>query len=149
MKILLLKDMKGLGKRGEIKVVKDGYAENLLIPRGIAVKVTERSLDVLNKQNEDALNARLKAEEEAKLIQKQLEKVTVEFEANVGRDGQMFGTISYKQIEEKLKAEHNIQIDKRKIIDRIPVDHIGYTRLPIELFKGVVGTINVHVKEKK
>ena len=61
----------------------------------------------------------------------------------------MFGTISYKQIEQHLKEKFDITIDKRKIIDRIPVDRIGYTKLQIELFKGVIGTITVHVSEKK
>ena len=61
----------------------------------------------------------------------------------------MFGTISFKQIEEELKAKHNIVIDKRKFIDKTPVDRLGYTKLRIELYKGVVGTVTVHVSSSK
>lgn len=148
MKVVLLKDVKGVGKKGEIVTVKDGYAANMLIPRGLAVKATDRSLEVLDRQNEEEKNARIKAQDEARTIAKRLESITVEFEANTGKDGKMFGTISYKQIEEKLKNDFDLIIDKRKIVDRIPVDHIGYTRLKIELYKGVYGTIVVRVKEK-
>lgn len=149
MKIVLLKDVKGVGKKGQILSVKDGYAINMLIPRGFAVKATDRSLEVLDKQNQDALNAKIKAEDEARNVAKQLEKIVLEFDANIGKDGKMFGTISYKQIEEKLKSEYDITIDKRKFIDRTPVDRLGYTRLQIELYKGVKGVVIVHVNAKK
>ena len=62
---------------------------------------------------------------------------------------QVFGSISTKQIEQELKAKYSIEIDKRKFVDKIPVDRLGYTKLRIELYKGVIGTITVHVSEKK
>ena len=148
MKVILLKDVKGLGKKDQTVEVKDGYAANFLIPRGYAVKLTEGSKAVLSKQQAD----RAKKDEEDRLaalaLAKKLEETVVEFDANTGADGKMFGTISPKQIEEKLKSSFNITIDKRKFIDHTPVDRIGYTKLRIELYKGVVGTVTVHVKEK-
>ena len=149
MKVILLKDVKGIGKKQDIVNVKDGYASNYLIPKGLAVMESKGSIEVLNKQQAD--KAKKDAEDKAKAMEvaKQLESIVLEFKANVGEDGRMFGTISNKQIEEELKRVHHIEIDKRKIVTKIPVDRLGYTKLDIELYKGVVGKITVHVSEKK
>ena len=149
MRVIMLSDVKGIGKKGQTVEVKDGYASNFLLPRGLAVKETPKSMEILANQNAAAEAARLSAQQEAQIIAKRLEAITCEFQANTGEDGRMFGTISYKQIEQYLKEKHNIVIDKRKILDRIPVDRLGYTKLEVELFKGVKGVITVHVSEKK
>ena len=149
MKVILLKDIKGLGKKDATVEVKDGYASNYLIPRGLAVKLTEGSKEVLNKQQADRAAKDAEDKKAAEEVAKKLEGVVVEFTANTGADGKMFGTISPKQIEEKLKSDFSITIDKRKFIDHTPVDRIGYTKLRIELYKGVVGTVTVYVSEKK
>lgn len=149
MNVILLKDVKGIGKKGQIVTLKDGYASNYIIPNGLGVKETKRSVEVLNKQNEEKAlkdkNDKLAAQE----IANKLENIVLEFEANVGEDGRMFGTISTKQVEEMLKNKYSISIDKRKIISKISIDRLGYTKLDIELYKGVIGKINVHVSEKK
>lgn len=149
MKVILLKDVKGIGKKGETVTVKDGYGTNFLLPRGLAVILSDKSLEILNKQNEDAAMLKARMIEEAKAKAKKLESIVVEFNANAGEDGKMFGTISYKQIEEELKKQFDIEIDKRKFIDKTPVDRLGYTKLRIELFKGVEGVVTVHVSQKK
>ena len=149
MKVILLSDVKGIGKKGQTVDVKDGYASNYLIPHRLAVKLTDKSQEVLNQQNADMV-AKIKREtEEAKEVSKRLENIVVEFSANTGADGKMFGNISYKQIEEKLKSDYGITIDKRKFLEKTPVDRIGYTKLRIELYKGVEGVITVHVSERK
>ena len=149
MKVILLSDVKGIGKKGQTVDVKDGYASNYLIPHRLAVKLTDKSQEVLNQQNAD-MAAKIKREtEEAKEVSKRLENIVVEFSANTGADGKMFGNISYKQIEEKLKSDYSITIDKRKFLEKTPVDRIGYTKLRIELYKGVEGVITVHVGERK
>lgn len=153
MKIILLADVKGVGKKGMTVDAKDGFAKNFLIPRGLAVISTDSNQKILAKNNaeEDARQQALK--KEAEELAKRLEHINVEFKAKVGSDGRMFGTISPKQIEEGLKAQWNIIIDKRKFIDKYPANALGYTRLKIELYKGsageVIGTVNVHISEEK
>ena len=149
MKVILLSDVKGIGKKGQTVNVKDGYASNYLIPHRLAVKLTETSQAVLDKQNQDAAEKVKQDTIAAQEVAKRLETLVVEFEANCGSDGRMFGNISPKQIEEKLKSDFSITIDKRKFIDKTPVDRLGYTKLKIELYKGVEGVITVHVKERK
>ena len=153
MKIILLADVKGVGKKGMTVDAKDGFAKNFLIPRGLAVISTDSNQKILAKNNaeEDARQQALK--KEAEELAKRLEHINVEFKAKVGSDGRMFGAISPKQIEEGLKAQWNIIIDKRKFIDKYPANALRYTRLKIELYKGsageVVGTVNVHISEEK
>lgn len=153
MKIILLADVKGVGKKGMTVDAKDGFAKNFLIPRGLAVISTDSNQKILAKNNaeEDARQQALK--KEAEELAKRLEHINVEFKAKVGSDGRMFGAISPKQIEEGLKVQWNIVIDKRKFIDKYPANALGYTRLKIELYKGsageVVGTVNVHISEEK
>ena len=148
MKVILLQDVKGLGKKNQQIDVGDGYAANFLIPRRLAVKVSEKSVEILEKQKEDA---RLKEEalrKEAIALSEKLKTITLEFKLKVGGNGKVFGSISLKQVEEQLKSKFNITIDKRKFITKGPVDSLGITRLKIELHKGVVGEIVVHVSEE-
>ena len=84
----------------------------------------------------------------AKEIAEKLETITLIFEAKGSGNGRMFGTISPKQIEEELKTKYDIEIDKRKFVDKYPVDHFGYSKLKIDLYKGIIGTITILVNEK-
>lgn len=147
MKVILLKDVKNIGKKDEILNVKDGYATNYLIPNKLAVAYSQKSNEILNQQKADYAANVEKMRQEALAISKKLESITVEFKAKGSGDGRMFGTISTKQIEQELKQVHGIEIDKRKILSKDAVDHFGYSKLQIELFKGVIGTITVHVTE--
>jgi large subunit ribosomal protein L9 len=153
MKVILLADVSGVGKKGDTATVSDGYGVNFLIPRKLAVVSTPENQAKLLKNNaeEDARQEQLKKDAEA--LAARLEHLNVEFKAKVGGDGRMFGTISPKEIEAGMKAQWNIIIDKRKFIDKYPANAIGYTRLRIELYKGsagqVIGTVNVHITEEK
>ena len=148
MKVILLKDVKGIGKKSEIVNVKDGYGANYLIPNRLAVMYSEKSQEILNEQKKAEADNIERMKAEAKEVSKKLETITLEFTANGSGDGRMFGTISTKQIEQELKDKYSIQIDKRKFIDKQVVDHFGYSKLQIELYKGITGTITVHVSEK-
>lgn len=149
MKVILLKDVKGIGKKDQIVNVKDGYGANYLIPNGLAVMHSQKSVEVLNQQQADAAEEVRQLTLKAQEVAKKLENIVVEFEAACGSDSRMFGSISTKQIEQELKSKYSIEIDKRKFVDKIPVDRLGYTKLRIELYKGVIGTVSVHVSEKK
>ena len=148
MKVILLQDVKKLGKKDAIIDVSDGYAANYLFPNRLAVPVTNKSKEILNKQQEDARIAEENAKKEAQQLAKKLEDLEVVFKAKVGQEGKMFGSISLKQIEEELFKQHGIQIDKKKFIDKGPLDSLGIYRLKIELHRGVVGTIKVHILEE-
>lgn len=151
MKVILLQDVRKLGKKGDTITVSDGYGSNYLIPKGLAVSSTANSQKELAKKNaeEEARQKQLKAEAEE--LAKRLEHINVEFKAKVGADGRMFGAISPKEIEEGLFKQWGIKIDKRKFIDKYPANALGYTRLKIELYRGsegsVVGVVNVHISE--
>lgn len=149
MRVILLQDVKNVGKKGQSVEVSDGYASNFLMPKRLAVAETSRSKEVLNKQIQDQKDAIDQERQKAEEVAKKLEAVTLEFIVQVGADQKMFGSISSKQIEAELKNKHNILIDKRRFIDKFPLNNLGYSRLRIDLFKGVVGVVNVHVVKKE
>ncbi|MDY6392137.1 MAG: 50S ribosomal protein L9 [Bacilli bacterium] len=152
MRVILLADVKKVGKKGDTVEVSDGYGANFLIPRKLAKLSTEASQAELARDNaaEAAHQKELKAKAEA--VAQRLESIEVKFTTKVGKDGRMFGTVSPKEIVEGLEKQWGITVDKRKFIDKYPVNALGYTRLKIELYKGsegvVVGTISVHVVEE-
>lgn len=149
MEVILLQDVKSLGKKGNVVTVSDGYANNFLIPRKLAIIKTQKGLEILEKEKEDKRINDEKKIAKAKQDAEILKSITVEFEAASGKDGKMFGSISTKQIEDELKNKYDIVIDKRKIIDKYPVNVIGYTTLRIELAKDVIGELKILVREKK
>ncbi len=143
MRVIFLKDVKGQGKKGEIKEVSDGYAKNFLILKGFAVKETETSLNKLKKENDE--NKRLDEEntKKAQELVKKLAKVTLKFTAKAGKMDKMFGSISSKQIKEELdKIGYNF--DKKQIMME-PINSFGYHDVNINLYKNIMGKIRVEV----
>ena len=145
MKVILLADVKKLGKKDQTIEVSDGYAVNFLFPRKLAVQVTKKSVEVLeNQQEERRLNdAKNKADAEA--LKKKLETITLVFKVKTGREGKLFGAISLKQVAEEL-AKQGIEIDKRKFVDKGPLDELGFHHIGVELYKGVIGQVHVEIK---
>lgn len=148
MKVIMLQDVKNVGKKGQQIEVSDGYANNFLFPKHLAVKETNKSLEILANQKENARILDEKNKKEAELLKEKLKTIVLEFTSKSGKEGKMFGSISLKQIEEQLKDKFNIQIDKRKFIDKGPISSFGYSRLQIELYKGIVALISIHVQEE-
>ncbi|KGX85699.1 50S ribosomal protein L9 [Pontibacillus litoralis] len=148
MKVIFTADVKGKGKKGEIKNVSEGYARNYLLKNNLAVEATKGNLKALeakkNKQQEQAKEEL----EEAKRLKATLENLTVEMQAKSGDKGSLFGSITSKQIAEQLHKSHGIKIDKRKIEMDAPIRSLGYTNVPVKLHHEVTGTIKVHVSEK-
>ncbi|MCI2069249.1 MAG: 50S ribosomal protein L9 [Bacilli bacterium] len=149
MRVLLIKDLKNVGKKGEIKDVSDGYGANYVIPQGYGKLLNNAALaeyyaSQKKAEEEDKQNAAL-----AQQVVEQLKGIELVFKAKVGKSGAMIGTISPKAIEEKLRADYDISIDKRKFIDHYAVNAFGLTKLRIELYHDVIGTVNVRVEEDK
>lgn len=147
MEVILLADVKGVGKKNQTVNVNDGYANNFLFPRKLAVKVSKTSVQILEDQKENARIAEENARQDAIKLAEKLKDITVTFKVKVGKEGRTFGSVSLKQIEDELKNKYSITIDKRKFIDKGPLDSIGYYNLKIELHKGVVGIIKVKLEE--
>jgi large subunit ribosomal protein L9 len=147
MKVIFLKDVKGKGKKGEVKNVADGYAHNFLIKQGLAIEASNANISTLEgqKKKEDKRAAEELAE--AKKLGEQLEKITVELSAKAGEGGRLFGSITTKQIAEELQKKHGIKIDKRKMELSDAIRTLGHTKVPVKLHHEVVATLTVHVKE--
>jgi large subunit ribosomal protein L9 len=147
MKVIFLKDVKGKGKKGEVKNVADGYAHNFLLKQGLAVEASSAAMSSLSAQKK---KEEKQAEEELKQAQElkeKVEKLTVELTAKSGEGGRLFGSITSKQIAEALQKQHKIKIDKRKIELDDAIRALGYTKVPVKLHTDVTATLNVHVKE--
>ena len=148
MKVILLQDVKKVGKKGEMVNVADGYGQNFLIKNRLAVPATEHGKEILARQKEEARLLELKKKEEAEILKKRLKDITLEFKIATGKDGRTFGSVSTKQIAEALEEVYDIKIDKRKIIRDGSIASLGVTKVNIELYKGIIGTVNVHLGEK-
>jgi large subunit ribosomal protein L9 len=147
MKVIFLKDVKGKGKKGEVKNVADGYAQNFLIKQGLAVEANLAAVSSLNAQKKKEEKMAEQELIEAKKLKEELEKVTVELTAKSGEGGRLFGSITTKQISDELLKKFNIKIDKRKMELNDAIRTLGFTKLPVKLHTEVTATLNVHVKE--
>ncbi|RBP04986.1 50S ribosomal protein L9 [Rossellomorea aquimaris] len=148
MKVIFLKDVKGKGKKGEIKNVADGYAHNFLLKKGLAVEATNANMGQLEGQKKKEEQLAQEELEEAKRLKATLEEITVEMKAKSGEGGRLFGSITSKQIADALKKAHDIKIDKRKIEMNDAIRALGYTNVPVKLHTDVSATLKVHVTEE-
>lgn len=147
MKILMLKDLKKVGKKGQVVNVSDGYGANYIIPQGYGRLYDEKAIKDYNKELADEAQRQEELKQEALRIKEELDQVTLEFEASCGRNGYMIGQISLKQIENELK-QRGFNVDKKKFVNAVAVTYFGKGELNIELYKGVIATVKILVKEK-
>lgn len=145
MIVILNRDIKGTGKAGDVVNVSDGYARNMLLPRGYATEATEGNIRNLEKQK--AIAAEKKAEEKAAAQQtaEKLSKLTVEIKTKAGEGGKIFGSITSKDIAEALKKQHNITVDKKKIQLDSTIKQTGELTVDIKLYTEVSGKLKVNI----
>ncbi|MCJ8013027.1 50S ribosomal protein L9 [Paenibacillus sp. KQZ6P-2] len=147
MKVIFLKDVKGQGKKGQIKEVSEGYAGNFLLPRGLARPATDGNMKTLENQNAAEQRRKEQEKEEAQQLGKKMEGMMVQLKAKAGEGGRLFGAITSKQIAEAL-AELGVKIDKRKIELEEPIRHLGVTQMTVKLHPEVKATLKVQVTEE-
>ena len=146
MKVILLSDVKKLGKKGDIVEVSDGYGRNFLLNKNLAVMATKKSMEILDEQNLQHDLEEKQKESEAEDLKKKLSTITLEFHVKTGEGGRVFGSVSTKQIVAQLHDKYGIQVDKRKVIDNDAITSLGYTDVKVDLYRNkVIGTIRVHV----
>ena len=145
MKVILLADVKKLGKKDQTIEVSDGYAVNYLFPRKLAVQVTKKSVEVLENQQEQRRENDAKMKADAEALANRLKDITLTFKVKTGKEGKLFGAISLKQVAEELNAQYKIDIDKRKFVDKGTLNELGFHHINVELYKGVVGQVHVQI----
>ena len=146
MKVILLDNIKGVGKKDEIINANDGYARNFLFPKKLAI---EANTDNLNKlKAKQASNDRKKSleEEAAHILEKKLKEITLIINAKVGENGKLFGGVTSKEISENIEKQYNIKIDKKKIELQETIKTVGNYIVEIRLFEGVVAKLKIEVK---
>jgi len=148
MKVIFLKDVKGRGKKGEIKNVADGYAHNFLIKNNLAIEASQAAISQLNGQKKKEEKLSEQELQEAKGLKEKLEALTIELKAKSGEGGRLFGSITTKQVASELEKKHGIKIDKRKMELDDAIRSLGYTNVPVKIHQEVTATLKVHVTEE-
>lgn len=150
MKVLRKRDLRKVGKRGEVVEVSDGYGANYIIPMGYGVLFTKQAqLDFAKEQAEEKKIHDEKVEQ-AKEIAEKRKTITLEFSAPVGRNGDRIGTVSFKKASEARKKQYGINLNKDRLIDKdVLVNGFGLTTLKVDLFDGVIAQLRIHVSLKE
>ena len=147
MKVILLQDEKKLGKKGDVVVVSEGYARNYVLPKKIGVEATSKNLNDLKLQKANADKVALEQLNDAKALAAVLAEKTVEVKMKAGEGGRAFGSVSSKEIAAECKAQHGIEIDKKKIVLPEALKNFGMYEVNVKLHPQVTAVLKVHVSE--
>ena len=146
MKVILLDNIKGVGKKDEIINANDGYARNFLLPKKLAVEANSANLALL-KGKQDSNNHKKEVEKTNAIeIKNKLEKIELTIKVKAGENGKIFGGVTAKEISDQLKTQHKIEIDKKKIDLKETIKTIGAFNVDIKLYEGVIGKIKVNIE---
>lgn len=148
MEVILLKEVKGIGKAGTIAKVSDGYARNMLLPKGLAKEATIANKKILDAQKAKEAEKRANDIESAKRVAEKLTGIVLKLAYKAGDGGRLFGAVTSQTIADELKKQFDIEIDKKKIALENPIKQTGAYRVPVKLFQEIAGTIVVEVAEQ-
>ena len=147
MKVILLADVKALGKKGDVVDVSDGYARNMLFPKKLGVEANAKNRNDLKLQNAHAEKVAQEQLEAAKALAAEMGEKTVHVSIKVGEGGKTFGSVSSKEIAEAAQAQLSLELDKKKIQLSNPIRNLGVTIVPVKLHPKVTAELKVHVTE--
>ncbi len=147
MKVILLEDVKSLGKKGQIVNVSDGYARNMILPKKLGVEATSKNLNDLKLRKANEEKVAQENLDAAKAFAEELSTKEVILTLKVGEGGRTFGSVSSKEISEAAKKQLNLDIDKKKLQLESPIRNLGVTNVPVRLHPKVTGSLKVWVKE--
>ena len=148
MKVILLQDVKGKGKKGQMIEASDGYARNFLLPRKLAVEATADNVNTMKMNDKAKAEQAAREKAQAQEFAQKLKDVTVEIKAKAGSGGRLFGSITSAEVSEALKTQFGMNIDKKKIVQDEPIKSFGTFTMKAKLGYEIVATISVHVSEQ-
>lgn len=147
MKVILLQDIRGKGKKGQMIEASDGYARNFLLPRKMAIEATADNVNTMKMNDKAKAEQMAREKAQAQEFAAKLKEVTVEISAKAGTGGRLFGAITSAEVAEALKTQHGIAVDKKKIVQDEPIKSFGTFTLKAKLGYEIVASISVHVSE--
>lgn len=145
MKVILLADIKGVGKKDQVLNASDGYARNFLFPKKLAVEANNENMAKLKAKNESKAYKKEMDIKEAKAVKEKIEKLTMKMVVKAGENGKIFGGVTSKEIAENLKKEYSIEIDKKKVLLPETIKNIGTFTVDIKLYEGIIAQLKLNV----
>ena len=145
MKVILLDNIKGVGKKDEVINASDGYARNFLFPKKLAVEANAENMSELKNKQASVQHKKDVEKDKAEEIAKKLKDITLTIKVKAGENGRIFGGVTSKEISENLKQQYKIEIDKKKIVLNEAIKNLGVFNVSIKLFEGVVGNLKLNV----
>lgn len=149
MRVILKREVAGLGRPGDVKDVADGYAQNFLLPRGLAIEATAGEMKVLSRARDAKRAKQDRAHAEAEELAKRLSETTLLFRLKAGGQGKTFGSVTSKEIAEALQREHKVDIDKTKVHLPEPLKSLGVHTVEIRLLTDVRASVNVAIEPER
>lgn len=145
MKVILLGDIKGVGKKDQVIEASDGYARNFLFPKNLAIEANSTNLSKLKSKQDSASFKKSEEKKNAEEMKEKLSKIVLKINVKAGENGKIFGGVTAKEISEQLKKQYNYNIDKKKIDIKETIKTIGMFTIDLKLFEGVVGKLKIHI----
>lgn len=145
MKVILLENVKGVGKKDEIINANDGYARNFLLPKKLAVEANNQNLAKLKSKQESNEHKKMTEKQEAEDLAKKLEKIILKIQVKAGENGKIFGGVTAKEIAEQLQKQHNFKVDKKKIDLKETIKQTGMFNIDLKLYEGVNAKLKIHI----